>query len=167
MQGVGGGGRYVYLAKVNPDRTLDLLLRATIRDRTSVNQRPNVLELPIGGRTESIETAFQLLRALCAHSPDVVLAEQENVLDFVRRHSLAYVEPVEVSYRDEPRYLSNLDYRVRRLALHTLDLLTDSADIYNLVDDIMRDAPAPPPNTGPNEVILKGQELIERIQGLG
>ena len=93
-------------------------------------------------------------------------SEQDRVLEFVQEYALKYSEPVEVSYRDEPRHLSRADYRVRRLALRTLDTLAETADIYDLVDDIMRDAPEPPPNTGPNQVTLKGEELIERIQGL-
>ena len=95
-----------------------------------------------------------------------MLAEQDRVLQFVEQYALHYTEPMEVSYRDEPRYLATSDYRMRRLALRTLDLLAETADIRDLVEDIMRDAPEPPHGTGPNEVIRKGEELLERVQSM-
>ena len=157
-----GGERYAYLSTVNPERTLDLLLRSTLRERG--NRAPQVLDFPMPDVAYHLSSAFRLLDALCDRSPEVVLAEQDRVLQFVEQYALHYTEPMEVSYRDEPRYLATSDYRMRRLALRMLDLLAETADIYNVVDDIMRDAPEPPHGAGPNEVIRKGEELIERIQ---
>ena len=159
-----GGERYAYLSTVNSERTLDLLLRSTLRERD--NRAPQVLDFPMPGVAYHLSSAFRLLNALCDRSPEVVLAEQDRVLQFVEQYALHYTEPMEVSYRDEPRYLATSDYRMRRLALRTLDLLAETADIRDLVEEIMRDAPEPPHGAGPNEVIRKGEELIERVQSL-
>ena len=160
-----GSVRRLYLATVNPERTLELLLQATSEKDMNAKTFPTVLELP-GSFRMTIESALKLLTALCDRSPEAVAAEQDRVLGFVHRYSLQYAEPVEVSYRSEPRYLSALDYRLRNLALQTLDLLAETADIYNVVDDVMRDAPKPPHGTGPNEIIRKGEELLERVQSM-
>lgn len=163
---LGGVARYQYLATVDAEHVLKLLLEAEPQERTHVNQPPNILELPAAGTSKSVRDAFRLLDVLCDIAPETVVAEEDRVLEFVRKYALKYSEPVEVSYRDDPRHLSGQDYLVRRLALQTLDLLAETADIRDLVEEIMRDAPEPPHGTGPNEIIRKGEKLIERVQSL-
>ena len=163
---LGGVARYQYLATVDAEYVLELLLEAEPQERTHVNQPPNILELPAAGTGKSVRDAFRLLDVLGDIAPETVVAEEDRVLEFVRKYALKYSEPMEVSYRDDPRHLSGPDYLVRRLALRTLDLLAETADINDLVEDIMRDAPEPPHGTGPNEIIRKGEELIERVESL-
>ena len=163
---LGGVARYQYLATVDAEYVLELLLEAEPQERTHVNQPPNILELPAAGTGKSVRDAFRLLDVLCDIAPETVVAEEDRVLEFVRKYALKYSEPMEVSYRDDPRHLSGPDYLVRRLALQTLDLLAETADIRDLVEEIMRDAPEPPHGTGPNEIIRKGEELIERVESL-
>ena len=162
-----GGLHEVYLASVYPETTLELLLQTTLRERTSPRTSPDILDhsdpdIHFG----SVDDALKLLAVLCERSPDVVLAEQDRVLDFVRTHALHYVEPIEVSYRPEPRYRDVLDYGTRVLALKTLELFAEAQGVYTIVDDLMRNPPKNPSSASGNEIIKLGERIIEQIRAL-
>ena len=151
---------------VNPENILGLLLDARPRPRTNLNESPDVLDFPIERKAVVVDDAFKLLSVLCERSPEVVLAERDRVLDFVRTHALHYVEPVERHNKPDPVYRDVLDYRTRVLALKSLELLAQAADVYTIVDDLMRDPPDNPAPGRPNEITIRGSRLIEQIRAL-
>ncbi|MFC1736497.1 hypothetical protein ACFL1X_10275 [Candidatus Hydrogenedentota bacterium] len=164
-----GGLRFEYLATVNPETTLQLLSEVSLRERTSLNQSSDILDHPSWNvYFGSVDEALKLLSLLCERSMSVVAAERERVLDFVRRHAKHYEQPVLRANKSEPKPRPKLDYKNRLVALSILDQVAAADDIYDIVSEIMTDAPDNPSRNSRrskhNDVIALGNRIIERLE---
>ena len=162
-----GGLEFVYLASVNPETTLELLFEMELRtDKSDVAVLGILDHSEYSIRSMSVHEALALIGLLCERSPDVVVAERDRVLDFVREHGKHYLTPVQRKDKTEPKYLWRLDYKTRRLALRTLEHFAHVEGVYSIVRDIMHDPPKNPSAASGNEIIKLGEEIMEQIQAL-
>ena len=88
------GSQLTYLATVNPENVLQLLLDAQLREPTTIYSATDLLDLPDGLGTFAVDRAFKLLSLVCERSSEAVLEERERVLDFIQTRALHYVTPV-------------------------------------------------------------------------
>jgi len=170
LLGVSGDLRILYLATVNPERTLNLLLESKRGHRISKTGHPDYFYYGDIAWGMSVDDAYSLLSLMSIQSPKVLRDDRDRVLAFVATHLKHYASPRSVCYRPEPVYLKWLDYDVRNGALDVLGLLGTSEDIKT-VEDIIRDAPQIEPkrlNGGPRDrreqIQQKGIRVIEQIR---
>ena len=166
----GGGGflRNVYLACVNPETTLRLLLESRRRERERLSQGAGWLDHPTGQACfHSLEEGLLVLALLCQFSPEIVQAERERVRDFVQEHATFYRDPIKVGKNDEPKRSMRRDLETRHRALCILEFIGNPEDVP-LIQDIMRD----PPFTKwqfenlktVSEVTIRGDQLLRRLR---
>jgi len=167
--GGGGGLRSVYLACVNPEATLRLLLETHRRQCETLSQGASWLDHPSGlACFGSIEDGLQTLALLCELSPGVVDAERARAVDFVRQHATFYREPIRPRQGREPRRVPVLDLRARDRALRVLELIGGPEEIP-LIEDIMRDPPLTRDQVRKGDTVsavtTRGNALLERLRG--
>jgi len=170
LLGVSGDLRILYLATVNPERTLNLLLESKRGHRISKTGHQDYFYYGDIAWGMSVDDAYSLLSLMSIQSPKVLRDNRDRVLAFVATHLKHYASPRSVCYKPEPVYLKGLDYDVRNGALDVLGLLGTSEDIKT-VEDIIRDAPQIDPkrlNGGPRDhreqIRKKGIRVIEQIR---
>ena len=170
LLGVSGDLRILYLATVNPERTLNLLLESKRGQRIGKRGHQDFFYHGETAWGMSVDDAYSLLSLMSIQSPKVLRDNRDRVLAFVATHLKHYASPRSVCYRPEPVYLKGLDYDVRNGALDVLGLLGTSEDIKT-VEDIIRDAPQIDPkrlNGGPRDrreqIQQKGIRVIEQIR---
>ena len=136
----------LYLATVNPKRTLDLLFESKRGPHGRITQGANAgkpghpdrfYHDEIGGI--SVDGAYTLLSLMGIQSPAALRAERARALSFVGKHVKHFAAPRKVSYRPEPVYFRGQDYRVRSAALDTVGFLGTATEV-KLVEEIIRDA---------------------------
>jgi HEAT repeat protein len=170
LLGVSGDLRILYLATVNPERTLNLLLESKRGHRISKTGHPDYFYYGDIAWGMSVDDAYSLLSLMSIQSPKVLRDNRDRVLAFVATHLKHYASPRSVCYKPEPVYLKWQDYDVRNGALDVLGLLGTSEDIKT-VEDIIRDSPQIDPkrlNGGPrdrrDQIRQKGIRVIEQIR---
>lgn len=144
--GFSGDFRNLYLATVNPKRTLGVLFESKRGPHGRITQGANAgkpgnpdyfYHNEIGGI--SVDRAYTLLSLMCIQSPVALRAERARALSFVEKHVKHFAAPRKMSYRPEPVYFQWHDYRVRSAALDTVGFLGTSTEV-KLVEEIIRDA---------------------------
>ena len=168
--GIEGDMRLLYLATVNPERTLNLLLESKRGYRIGKKGHPDYFyhgEIAWG---MSVDRAYSLLSLMCIQSPEVLRTHKDRVLAFVAAHVKHFASTRQVSYKPDPVYLKWQDYDVRNGALDVVGYLGTSENV-KMVEDIIRDAPQIDPkqlNGGPRErreqIQQKGLRIIEEIR---
>ncbi len=120
---LGGKFRYEYLARVNPEKTLDILLSATVGIR-----HPDYLYLKSGDKILSIqfsiEDAFFVISKMRATSPELVRRRKEEILQFIRKYVFHYAG----KYGKE-----RFDYIIRSFALDLYEFWNDPSYIQDVV----------------------------------
>jgi hypothetical protein len=170
LLGVSGDLRILYLATVNPERTLNMLLESKRGHCISKTGHPDYFYYGDIAWGMSVDDAYLLLSLMSIQSPKVLRNDRDRVLAFVATHLKHYASPRSVCYKPEPVYLKWQDYDVRNGALDVLGLLGTSEDIKT-VEDIIHDAPQLDQkrlNGGPRDrreqIQQKGIHVIEQIQ---
>jgi HEAT repeat protein len=170
LLGVSGDLRILYLATVNPERTLNLLLESKRGQRIGKRGHQDFFYHGDIAWGMSVDDAYSLLSLMSIQSPKVLRDNRDRVLAFVATHLKHYASPRKVKYKSTPVYLKWQDYDVRNGALDVLGLLGTSEDIKT-VEDIIRDAPQIDPkrlNGGPRDrreqIQQKGIRVIEQIR---
>ena len=144
--GFSGDFRNLYLATVNPERTLGVLFESKRGPHGRIQRGANAgksgnsdyfYHHEIGGI--SVDRAYTLLSLMCIQSPKALRAERTRTLSFVEKHVKHFAAPRKVSYRPEPVYFQWHDYRVRSTALDVVGFLGTSVEV-KLVEEIIRDA---------------------------
>jgi hypothetical protein len=167
-----GGLRLLYLATVNPDKTLNTLLESTLGVRLGKSITPPDYfyhDKMLFGLAVN-ETFSGLLSLMCIQSPDTLIKNRERVISFVKEHLKHYVATRKVDYRPEPVYLKGQDYDVRNGALDVLKLLGTEKDI-SLVEEIIANAPVLDSTelkggtyNRKEQIKQKGENLIKYLQ---
>lgn len=168
--GVQGELRLLYLASVDPERTLDYLLQSKRGVRGAKKGHPDYFyhgEIAWG---MSVDDAYQLLSLMSLQSPDILTRRRAQVLGFVGDHLKHFASPRRVSYKPEPVYPKWQDYDVRNGALDVLELLGTVEDIPT-IEGIIEKAPrvnAKGLTAGPrgrrDQIDQKAKRIIEQIQ---
>jgi len=167
--GVTGELRLLYLATVNPEKTLKYLFESKRGYRVGTKKgHPDYF---YHGRTAwgiSVDRAYTLLSLMCVQSPTILNRHRDRVLSFVKEHVKHFTSPRTVSYKTEPVYPKMNDYDVRNGALDILELLGAVEDV-ELVEEIVRGAPQLEPKKlkgGPRDRREQIQHKGERVIGL-
>lgn len=162
--------RILYLATVNPERTLNFLLESKRGQRVGKQGHPDYFYHGKVSWGMSVDQAYTLLSLLCVQAPQVLISNRDRVMSFVKTHIEHFASPRIVSYKSEPVYLKINDYDVRNGALDILKLLGMAEDV-KVVEDIIRDAPQMDPkrlNGGPRDrreqLQQKGIRVIDQIR---
>ena len=136
----------LYLATVNPQRTLGVLFESKRGPHGRINWGANAGQPGNPDyfyhdeiRGMSVDSAYILLSLMSTQSPTALRVERTRTLSFVEKHVKHFAAPRKVSYRPEPVYFQWHDYRVRSAALDTVGFLGTSAEV-KLVEEIIRDA---------------------------
>ena len=108
------GLRYIYLARVNPERTLDYLF----------NRKLN--QTGFGGQ---VRRSFVILSYMTVESPQALGADRERAITFIAKHARYFAKMVRHGH----------DYYVRSDALDVLELVGSVTDVP-LVKEIIHDA---------------------------
>ena len=174
-----GAFRSLYLATVNPERTLEVVFESRRGPHGRIQRganagkegHPDYFYHPkIGGI--SVDRAYDILSLMVRQSPEALRVKRAQVFSFVAKHVKHYSMPRQVPYRSEPVYFQWHDYDVRNAALDVVGFLGASTEV-KLVEDIIHDA---------REVDLeylrsirqleryeqireKGQRIIKQIRG--
>jgi hypothetical protein len=144
--GFSGDFRNLYLATVNPQRTVGVLFESKRGPHGRIQRGANAgkpgnpdhfYHHEIGGI--SVDDVYIILSLMSTQSPAALRAERARTLSFVEKHVKHFAAPRKVSYRPEPVYFRGHDYRVRSAALDTVGFLGTSAEV-KLVEEIIRDA---------------------------
>ena len=177
-----GAFRHLYLASVNPARTLDLLFESKRGPHGHIQRganagkegHPDYFYHPeIGGI--SVYNAYDILSLMIGQSPEVLRDKRTRVLSFVAKHAKHYSTPREVPHRPEPVYFSAHDYMVRSVALDVIGFLGTSAEVKQ-VEAIIHDAREVDFEkvgrircylewSGYEQIREKGQRIIKQIRG--
>ncbi|MGI6458996.1 MAG: hypothetical protein ACOX5J_02685 [Candidatus Hydrogenedentales bacterium] len=128
---MGGLLRRSYLAVVNPDKTLHIILNAHLgyRDGKKMNQDSLYFTKEGMSASISLDGAFQVMALMKKESPEALQEQKERVVEFVRVHALHFSAPRKEVYRDEPVRLCWHDFYCRGGAFDVLELLGDSRDL--------------------------------------
>ena len=144
--GLSGDFRTLYLATVNPERTLDLLFESKRGPHGRIQRGANAGKPGHPDyfyhdeiRGISVDRAYTLLSLMSTQSPAALRAERTRTLSFVEKHVKYFAAPRQVSYRLEPVYFQWHDYSVRSAALDIVGFLGTSTEV-KLVEEIIRDA---------------------------
>lgn len=167
-----GGLRLLYLATVNPEKTLNILFESTLGVRMGkpINPPDSFYhdKMTMGLSVNDAFTA--LLSLMCVQAPQVLIGNRDRVMSFVKTHIKHFASPRIVSYKSEPVYLKINDYDVRNGALDILKLLGTAEDV-KVVEDIIRDAPVLDskqlkggPRDRREQIQQKGIRVIEQIR---
>ena len=144
--GFSGDFRNLYLATVNPQRTVGVLFESKRGPHGRIQRGANAgkpghpdhfYHHEIWGI--SVDDAYTLLSLMSTQSPAALRVGRTRTLSFVEKHVKHFAAPRKVSYRPEPVYFQWHDYRVRSAALDTVGFLGTSAEV-KLVEEIIRDA---------------------------
>ena len=171
--GLSGRFRNLYLASVNPRRTMNYLFETEIGAYYSGT-----------GWGEFVEHAFAILSYMTMQSPKALEAERERVFEFVAEHVKFFAAGDEDLKRDNTaeylnrqsayQYILKLnDYYVRNDALDVLEFL-GTVDQVPLIQSIIQDATEwdfeHPPATAsrhlenPGQIRDKGLRIIEELR---
>ena len=117
--------RYIYLAAVNPERTLDYLFNREIK------------EIGFGGK---VRRSFVILSYMTVESPQALGADREGAITFITKHA-RYFAGGNLGYILTPDkvYLNGHDYYVRSDALDVLELIGTVTEVP-LVEEIIHNA---------------------------
>ena len=139
--------RNVYLATVNPTRTLDFLFESKTGDRSPRANNGR------GGSPEflyhqgefrwsmPIDRAFTVLADMIAQSPHALEDARERTIAFAAEHARHFSQPpLDASHSAMLVYYEGYDYYVRYDALDLLEFLGTVTEVP-LVEEIIRDAP--------------------------
>ena len=171
--GLSGRFRTLYLASVNPRRTLNYLFETQIDANYSGT-----------GWGEFVEHAFAILSYMTMQSPKALEAEREGVFAFIAEHVKFFAAGDENLKRDNTaeylnrqsayQYILKLnDYYVRNDALDVLEFL-GTIDQVPLIQSIIQDATEwdfeHPPATAsrhlenPGQIRDKGLRIMEKLR---
>ena len=167
-----GGLRLLYLATVNPEKTLNILFESTLGVRMGkpINPPDSFYhdKMTMGLSVNDAFTA--LLSLMCVQAPQVLIGNRDRVMSFVKTHIKHFASPRIVSYKSEPVYLKLKDYNVRNGALDVLKLIGKEEDI-ELIEEIIKDAPVLDskqlkggPRDRREQIQQKGIRVIEQIR---
>ncbi len=179
--GFSGSFRHLYLASVNPARTLDLLFEAKRGPHGHIQRganagkegHPDYFYHPeISGI--SVYNAYDILSLMIGQSPEVLRDKRTRVLSFVAKHAKHYSTPREVLHRSEPVYFSAHDYMVRSVALDVIGVLGTAAEVKQ-VEAIIHEAREVDfekvgrirrylERSGYEQIRKKGQRIIKQIR---
>ena len=171
--GLSGRFRNLYLASVNPRRTMNYLFETEIGAYYSGT-----------GWGEFVENAFAILSYMTMQSPKALEAERERVFEFIAEHVKFFAAEDEDLKRDKTaeylnrqsayQYILKLnDYYVRNDALDVLEFLgtVDQVPlIQSIIDDAMEwDFEHPPARSirhleNPGQIRDKGLRIIEELR---
>lgn len=164
--------RYLYLATVNPVRTLNYILDSPLGQRNNKTINPDVFyNSKISNNwAMTLEDACFVLSLMCVRSPEILINNRESVMSFVKQHVKHYSSARKVDWKTEPVYFTVPDYDVRNGALDIIKLLGTEKDI-KLIEVIIKDAPILDSsllNGGPKnrieQIKQKGEKLIKLLQ---
>jgi hypothetical protein len=131
MPAATGRLRESYLAVVNPDKTLHIILDAHLGYRDGKKMNQDSLYFTKEGMSASflLDGAFRVMALMKKESPESLRKQKERVVEFVRVHALHFSAPRKEVYRDEPVRLCWHDFYCRGGAFDVLELLGDSRDL--------------------------------------
>ncbi|MCH7557897.1 MAG: hypothetical protein IIB56_10630 [Planctomycetes bacterium] len=162
--------RKLYLATVNPEKTLNFLLESKRGQRVGKQGHPDYFYHGEVSWGMSVDQAYTLLSLMCVQAPQVLISNRDRVMSFVKTHIKHFASPRIVSYKSEPVYLKIHDYDVRNGALDILKLLGAEKDV-KLIEEIIRDAPVLDskqlkggPRDRREQIQQKGIRVIEQIR---
>ncbi len=171
--GLSGRFRNLYLASVNPRRTLNYLFETQIDANYSGT-----------GWGEFVENAFAILSYMTMQSPKALEAERERVFAFIAEHVKFFAAGDKDFKRDNPaehlnrqsayqHMLKSNDYFARNNALDVVEFLGTITEVP-LVEAIIRDAGVwnaehPPARSSrhlenPEQIREKGLRIIEELR---
>ncbi len=165
-----GGLRLLYLATVNPEKTLNFLLESKRGQRVGKQGHPDYFYHGEVSWGMSVSQAYTLLSLMCVQASQVLISNRDRVMSFVKTHIKHFASPRIVSYKPEPVYLKLKDYNVRNGALDVLKLIGKEEDI-ELIEEIIKDAPVLDskqlkggPRDRREQLQQKGIRVIEQIR---
>lgn len=129
-----GDMRNLYLATVNPERTLDYLFKCKTGDKfpranNGKGRNPNYFYIQgKPGWGMSVENAYAILAYMIEQSPQALRDERQRAVAFVVQHAKHYAQ-----------YVVGFDYYLRYDALDILEFLGTVTEA-TLVEEIIRDA---------------------------
>ncbi|MDE0299077.1 MAG: hypothetical protein OXN17_10625 [Candidatus Poribacteria bacterium] len=135
------GFRNLYLAIVNPEKTLNFLFESKTGTLAPNAKEGNFDYFYHQGKTRwgmSVERAFTILSVMAKQSPNSLRIERERTLGFVARYAKHYAKPRKAAL-SVARSLNAHDYYLRFCAMDVVDLL-GTADDAALVEQLIRDA---------------------------
>ena len=145
--GYTGRFRLIYLATVNPERTLDFLFESKTGDKSPRanggrgGHRDHFFHQGKTGWLMSLRTAFTILSHMIAQSPQALRDEPERTITFVTEHARHFSKPMfNGAHPPTLEYYEGSDYHVRYDALDLLEFLGTAAEVP-LVEEISHDAP--------------------------
>jgi hypothetical protein len=166
-----GDLRFLYLATVRPEETLEYLFESKCGYRAGTQKGHQ--DYFYHGETAwgmSVDNAYTLLSLMSTQSPDALINNRDRVLTFLRTHLKPYAASRQVPYKPEPIYFEWQDYDVRNGAIDVLRLLGESEDTATL-EEIIHGAPELDPKQlkgGPQgryeQIQQKGLRVIEEIR---
>jgi len=162
--------RILYLATVNPEKTLNYLFESKCGQHIGKIGNPDYFYHGEVSWGMSVDDAYTLLSLMSVQSPKVLIRNRDSVTTFIKNHHKHFSSARKVEYRPDPVYLKEQDYDVRNGALDVIKLLGTQEDI-KLVEEIIRNAPVLDSKQikgGPRgrceQIEEKGKRLIERIR---
>ena len=146
FEGAAGSFQNLYLASVNPEKTLDVLFESKRGPHGRIQSGPNAGKK---GHPDyfyhpecygiSVVYAYDILSLMIGQSPEALRGKRARALAFVAKHAKYYSTPQEAPHRPEPVYLSVHDYMVRSVALDVIGVLGTAAEVKQ-VEAIIHDA---------------------------
>ena len=129
--------RGLYLALVNPDKTLETMFTASLGKRLGEAADANLFYCPKDGHPLfRIEDAFLVLSYMAKESPQALKQRREQILGFVQEY-LNHYAPAIKGYTTEGGEFPWADFEVRDRALDVIHLLGRPEDLP-LVEDLLR-----------------------------
>lgn len=128
------GARLLYLAAVNPETALTLLLECEPGAGTSEHAEAiHVMAHPENKLSlATVEAGFTLLARIAQIHPDLAGAYGERIDVFIEAFAKHYEQPYPVPYRAEPVQSSVLDTRVKRFAMDALAAMGGAHRVYKI-----------------------------------
>ena len=142
----GGRMRHIYLATVNPERTLDYLSESRTGDKSpSANNgrggSPDFLYHQGEAHwSMGVDNAFTILSYMIVQFPQALRNKRDQVITFVAEHAKHFSIPEIRGHHPGPVYRYGHDYYVRYDALDLLEFLGTVTEVP-LVEEIIQDAP--------------------------
>ena len=172
LGGVAGDFWTVYLATVNPERTLDLLFESKLGPYPGKRGSQNFFYHHEIDLSIPLDDAYRILLLMVEQSPEALRTKRLEVLSFVGKYAKHYAVP-QMRYKPEPEYLEWSDYWTRSRALDVMGVLGASTEV-KLVEGIIEDAREVDleylRNTNKKldryeQIREKGQRIIKQIRG--
>ena len=172
LGGFAGDFLHLYLATVNPERTLDLLFESKLGPYPGKRGSQNHFYHHEIDLVMHLSDAYRILLLMFEQSPEALRTKRLQVLSFVGKYAKHYAVP-QMRYKPEPEYLEWSDYWLRSRALDVVGFLGASTEV-KLVEGIIEDAREVDleylRNTNKKldryeQIREKGQRIIKQIRG--